>query len=229
MGRFSMAFRMIKQNGGSGDSSGDNTEDTRVPVIFIPYDYQPGEYYAEDISIQYLLYDVDYENFQLTWTDKDPNNPGYATGRYMRWNVPDDSYIGTTVPKTKIATIKITGQNDNGKYSYFGPYISIDSPIEGLEITYEASENAPPALGPEGIPLTTATVFVYTLYISGTIGEHRDEPMGMPADGSTGTWECGVIENGFDNTDEPDGGWESESGLTIDITVNNYCNYDWSW
>lgn len=212
------------QGGESGGTSGDNIEDTRVPVIYVPDEYSPGELFGDDISIQYLLYDVNYENFQLIWTDKDPDNPGRATGRYMRWNVPDSSYKGTTVPKTKIATIKVTGQNDNGIYSYHGPDISIDSPIEGLEVTYESSENAP-----IGNPLTTATVFEYTLYIGGTIGECSDDPMGRDEDGSTGTWESGIISFSFDNTNEPEGGWESEAGITVDITINNYCNHDWAW
>jgi hypothetical protein len=224
MSRFILSFKMPKQNGGSGSSSGDGTEDTRVPVIFIPDDYSPGGLFGDDISVRYLLYDVNYENFQLTWTGKDPENPGIATSRTMRWNVPDNSYIGTTVPKTKIATIKVTGQNDDGLYTYSGPEVAITSPIEGLEITYEASENAP-----LGNPLTTATVFEYTLYISGTIGECHDDPYGRPEDGSTGTWETGVISFYFDDANDPYGGWGCQEGVTVDITVNNYCNYDWAW
>lgn len=133
----------------------------------------------------------------------------------MNWTVSGPDAIGTEVPKTKIATIKVAGKNNDGTYSYAAPDFSLDSPIDGLTIFME---------GPtETVTLTEDTVVEHNVYISGTIGELDDQPMGN--NGQFFTWEAGILILPVTNIQTGDETW-IDSGPTLDITVNNYNNYN---
>ena len=134
----------------------------------------------------------------------------------MNWTVSGSEAIGTEVPKRKIATIKVTGKNNNGTYGYAGPDCQLDSPINGLTIFME---------GPtETVTLTEDTVVEHNVYISGTIGELDSNPMGNE-NNQFFTWETGVLTIPYSSGAEDI--WdELDGGITVDVTVNNYNNYN---
>jgi hypothetical protein len=135
----------------------------------------------------------------------------------MNWTVSGPEAIGTEVPKTKIATIKVAGKNNNGTYNYVEPEFSLVSPIPGLTIVME---------GPtETVTLTKDTVVEHNVYISGTIGELDLDNTPMGNNGQFFTWESGVLSVPVTNIQTDEESW-IDDGITIDVTVNNYNNYN---